>query len=406
MQKLNVKIRRAIFWLFAGLIVLAGMVFAFKPRAIYVDLAAAEIGTLTVTVSEEGETEVRDVYELSSPIMGRVLRIDVEAGDPVVAAETVVARIEPTDPSFLDLRTEEEARAAVKAANAMLELAKAQLEEAKSEQEFAQAELERAIRLVDRKLISQHELDQAEKNYKTKSASVSTAIAGIRARESELAQAKARLVTPIEIQESTKECKCLSVYAPITGKILRVLHESEGVVKAGDLLVEIGNTADLEIVVDFLSVDAVQIQPGQRVVINEWGGPESIKGIVKKVEPFGYTKTSSLGIDEQRVDVIIDLVDPHEKWQPLGHGYQVDASVILWEQDNVLKLPITALFREGEEWAVFVVEGRKAKLRKIKIGQRNSFEAQIISGIKAGELVILHPSNQIQDNVFVAKREL
>ena len=275
---MSVTFRRGIFWLVAAAILVAVFVYAFKPRPQLVDLGRTEVGPLIVTVSEDGETRVRDIYELSSPLMGRVLRIDVEAGDHVVAAETVVARIEPSDPSFLDLRTEEEARAEVKAAEAVLALAKAQLNEAESELEFAESELDRANRLVERNLVSERELDRAKKEHKTKQASVSTAIASIRARESELAKAKARLVTPVEIRDSNMECKCLSIFAPITGSILRVLHESEGVVEPGAPLVEIGDIRDLEIVVDFLSVDAVQIKAGQRVMIEEWGGYCSDKG--------------------------------------------------------------------------------------------------------------------------------
>ncbi len=403
---MNVAIRRGVFWIIAaGLLVLV-FTYAFKPRPQWVDLASVGVGPLTVTVSEDGETRVRDIYELSSPLMGRVLRIDVEAGDSVVAAETIVARIEPSDPSFLDVRSEEEARAAVKAAEAELALARAQLNEAESELEFAVSELERAKKLVARKIVSERELDRATKEHKTKQASIDTAIASIRARESELAKAKARLVTPVEIRDSNMECNCLSIFAPITGSILRVLHESEGVVEAGASLVEIGNTSDLEIVVDFLSVDAVQIEAGQRVIIEDWGGATPLKGVVKKVEPFGYTKVSSLGIEEQRVNVVIDFMDPNEVWKSLGHGYQVETHVVLWEENNVLKLPITALFREGGGWATFVVEDDRARLREVEVGKRNDYEAQIINGVLKDEKVILHPGNLIEDGTLVAERPI
>ena len=403
---MDVKLRRLIFWTVAAALLIAGLYYTFREQATLVDLGMVDTGPLEVSIAEEGETRVRDVYELSSPLMGRVLRLEVEAGDAVAAAETVIAKIEPSDPNFLDLRSEEEAKAAVKTSEAELTLAKAQLNEAESELEFAFTELERAQRLVDRKLVSQRELDQASKNYKTKAASVKTAQASIRARESELAQAKARLVTPIDVRGSNKECKCLSLFAPATGKILRVLHESEGVIEAGDVLVEIGDTADLEVVVDFLSIDAVRIKPGQRVAIEQWGGDSHLNGVVQKVEPFGYTKVSSLGIEEQRVDVIIDLVDPHEKWASLGHGYQVEARVILWHDDSVLKMPITALFRENGEWSVFVVKDHRAKLQKIELGKKNAFEAQVLAGVGEGDQVILHPSNQIKDGTLIAQREI
>ena len=403
---MEVRNRRLLLWSIIVLIVAAGLFSTFKEQAILVDIDVVRVGPLEVSISEEGETRVRDVYELSSPLMGRVLRLEVEAGDQVAAAETVVAKIEPTDPTFLDVRSEKEAKAAVSAAKAVLTLAKAKLNEAESELEFAFSELERAQRLVDRRLVSERELDQAKKNYKTKTASVKTAQASIKARESELAQAKARLVTPITAQNSGEECKCLSLFAPASGKILRVLHESEGVINAGDVLLEIGDTSDLEIVVDFLSIDAVRIKPGQKVAIEEWGGESYLNGTVNKVEPFGYTKVSSLGIEEQRVDVIIDITDSHEKWQSLGHGYQVEARVILWRDENVLKIPITSLFRNNGEWSVFVVEDNRATLKKVQIGKKNAFEAQVLAGVEKGEQVILHPSNQINEGVLIAEREI
>ncbi len=403
---MDVKNRRLLLWSLVALIVAAGLFSTFKEQPVLVDIGVVEVGPLEVSISEEGETQVRDVYELSSPLMGRVLRLEVEAGDEVSAAETVVAKIEPTDPTFLDVRSEKEAKAAVSAAEAVLTLAKAQLNEAESEMEFAFSELERAQRLVDRRLVSERELDQAKKNYKTKAASVKTAQASIKARESELAQAKARLVTPITVQNSGEECKCLSLFAPASGKILRVLHESEGVIEAGDVLVEIGDTSDLEIVVDFLSIDAVQIKPGQQVAIEEWGGEAYLNGVVNKVEPFGYTKVSSLGIEEQRVDVIIDITDAHEQWQSLGHGYQVEARVILWRDENVLKLPITSLFRNNGDWSVFVIEDNRAMLKKVQIGKRNAFEAQVLAGLEKGEQVILHPSNNINPGVLIGEREI
>ena len=403
---MNVKLRRTAFWLIAAMILLAGLYITIREQPYYVDLAVVTRGPLEVSITEEGETRVRDVFELSSPLMGRVLRLEVEAGDDVIAAQTVIAKIEPSDPSLLDLRTEEEAKAAVDASQALLSLARAKLNEAESELEFAFSDLERAQRLDDRRLVSERELDQARKNYKTRAASVKTAQASIKARESELAQAKARLVTPIELQNSAKECKCLWIYAPTTGKILRVLHESEGIVEAGNVLVEIGNIRDLEIVVDFLSVDAVKIKLGRAVEVQYWGGDKYLKGVVRKVEPFGYTKVSSLGIKEQRVDVIIDLVDPIEYWNALGHGYQVKAKVILWKEDKVLKLPITALFSEYENWSVFVVENDRAVLRKIKLGKKNALEAQILSGVEEGEQVILHPNNKINPGTLVAERNI
>jgi HlyD family secretion protein len=401
---MKAKFRRSIFWLIILLILLAGLFIAFRPQAIAVDLINVQHGSLVVTVEEEGETRIQDVYVLSAPVTGHMLRIDSEVGDDVIAAETLVAQIKPIDPEFLDVRSEEEAQAAIKAAEASLTLAEAQLVEAESEFEFAVTELERANRLIQQQVIPKRELDNAKRVFKSKRAIVNTAKAALRTRQYELARARARLISPASSTIDEKECECVNILSPITGKILQVLHESEGVVSMGTPLVEIGDPTNLEIVVDFLSSDAVRIQAGQRVIIEQWGGESTLQGIVRKIEPFGFTKTSALGIEEQRVNVIIDITDPLDKWQRLGHGYQIDASVVLWENNNVKKVPLTALFRDGEQWAVFIAQEKRAKLQHVKVGQRNGLEAEILEGLSNDSRVILHPSNQIADGVRIIPR--
>lgn len=402
---LNAKTRRSIFWLIILVLIVAGLIFTFRPQPIPVDLIKVDQGPMVVTVGEEGETRVKDVYMLSAPVTGHMLRIDAEVGDEVVAAETLVAQIKPIDPEFLDVRSEEEARAAVKTAEASLALAEAQLVEAQSEFEFAITELERANKLIQQQVIPQRELDNAKRGYKSKRAVVNTAKAALRARQFELAQARAHLVSPADLQTNDQDCKCITILSPITGKILQVLHENEGVISMGTPLVEIGDPTNLEIVVDFLSSDAVRIQPGQRVMIEEWGGESTLQGTVRKIEPFGFTKTSALGIDEQRVNVIIDLSDPAEKWQRLAHGYQIEARVVLWESENVSKVPLTSLFRDNDNWAVFVEHENRAKLQHVKLGQRNGLEAEILEGLSANAYVISHPSNQIVDNILIKARD-
>ncbi|MGR8948322.1 MAG: efflux RND transporter periplasmic adaptor subunit [Gammaproteobacteria bacterium] len=401
---LSAKTRRSIFWLVIAAFIAAGMFIAFKPTSIPVDLATVETGPLVVSVGEEGETRIRDVYTVSAPITGRMLRIEAEVGEKVVAAQTLIAQIEPSDPAFLDLRSEEEARAAVKAAEASMNLAKAQLTEAESEFEFAAIEVERANKLSQAKVMSRREVDSARRDYKSKQAVVNTAKARLVARQHELAQARAHLVSPADLQNSDRECDCVSVLAPVSGTILQILEENEGVVERGTPLVEIGDASDLEIVVDFLSSDAVKIQPGQRVIIDRWGGNGFLQGVVRKIEPFGFTKTSSLGIDEQRVNVIIDISSPHEQWQRLGHGYQVDVEVVLWEGVSVLKVPLTALFRHSADWAIFVNEHGVARLRTVEVGQRNGLAAEIKNGLSLGDEIILHPSNRINDGVRIEAR--
>ncbi|MEJ2115011.1 MAG: HlyD family efflux transporter periplasmic adaptor subunit [Gammaproteobacteria bacterium] len=361
---LSAKMRRIIFWLFILFLITAGLIFAFRPQPILVDFVKVTQGPMVVTVDEEGETRVKDIYILSAPVTGHMLRIE-----------------------------------------ASLSLAEAQLVEAKSEFEFAATELERANRLIQQQVIPERELDNAKRDYKSKSAKVNTAKAALRARQYELAQARAHLVSPAEINFDEQDCQCVNILSPITGKILQVLHESEGVISMGTALVEIGDPKNLEIVVDFLSSDAVRIQPGQRVIIQEWGGNSVLQGTVRKIEPFGFTKTSALGIDEQRVNVIIDLTDPKEKWQRLAHGYQVEARVVLWESDNVLKVPLTSLFRDNNNWAVFVEKENHAMLKHVTIGHRNGLEAEVLEGLIEGSLVISHPSNQIIDGIGIKSRD-
>lgn len=396
--------RRILVWgVLLGVLVL-GIGFAFRPTPVAVDLTAVTQGPLVVTADEEGETRIRDVFVLSSPITGHALRIDAEAGDQVFAGETVIARIEPLDPEFLDVRTEAEAEAAVSAAAAARTLAAAQLEEALAELDFAESELSRARRLINTQTISERALDNAEREFRTRTAAVSTAQAALEMRDFELAEARARLVSPVESLDMRGSCECVPIFANVDGQILQVLHESEGVVRAGEPLVEIGDPGDLEIVADYLSTDAVQIEPGQAVLIDEWGGAAALAGQVQRVEPFGFTKVSALGIEEQRVNVVIDLTDPADKWQRLGHGYRVEARVILWQAEEVVQLPLTALFRDGADWLTFVEEDGRATRRPVTLGRTNGLQAEILDGVVVGEQVVLHPSDRVVDGTRIIAR--
>jgi HlyD family secretion protein len=369
-----------------------------------VDFAAAVQGPLVVTIDEEAETRVRDVFVLSAPVTGRLRRIEADVGDRVTAGETLIAQIEPADPSFLDLRSESQARAAVQAAESGLALAKAELVEAIAEHEFAQSELARAEELIKRNIIAQRALDDARRLFKTRSAAVTTAQAAVNVRQFQLAEAKARLVSPAEARNPQNGCDCLNIVAPVTGKILRLIHESEMVVQAGEPLVEIGDPQALEIVADLLSSDAVRVEPGQPVIIDEWGGAYLLAGEVRRIEPFGFTKVSALGIEEQRVNVIIDISDPRERWRRLGHGYRVEARIVLWRGENVVKVPLTALFRDGGDWALFVEEDGRARRRAVELGHSNGLEAEIAGGVEAGARVILNPSDRIADGVRLRER--
>jgi HlyD family secretion protein len=212
------------------------------------------------------------------------------------------------------------------------------------------------------------------------------------------------LLTPATTRERTAECECVTVYSPVSGNVLRIATESEGVVPSGTPLVEVGNPEQLEVVVDLLSADAVRVEAGQRVIIESWGGDQPLAGAVRRVEPFGFTKVSALGIEEQRVNVVIDITEPRERWQRLGHGYRVEPRIVLWEATDILRVPLSALFRQGDRWAVFVERNRRAVLQEVEIGQGNGLEAEVRSGLVQGDRVVLHPGDRVSPGARLAER--
>jgi HlyD family secretion protein len=398
--------RRLWFWLppFVALAIVLGWLF--RPQAVAVDLATVARGPMQVTVGDEGETRVRDMFVVSAPVPGLMRRVELEAGDKVVADETVIARIEPSDPAFLDPRSEAEARAAMRASEAARAHAAAELRRAEAERDFAEAELKRYEGLAERATISQSDLDAARRRARTAAAAVEEAVAGLRVRDSELEQARARLLGPGAKIDRRDGCDCILVRSPVSGSVLRVLTESEGVVNSGTPLVEIGNPRRLEIVADLLSTDAVKVRPGQRALIEGWGGGRALGAVVRRVEPYGFTKVSALGVEEQRVNVIIDVTDPIELWRSLGHGYRVEPRIVLWESQSVLKVPLSSLFREGDGWAAFVKRRGRAVLTPVRIGHEDGFDAEVIDGLSEGDVVVLHPSDRVTDGARIAPRGL
>ncbi len=395
--------RRTIIWGGFGLAIALGLAYAFKPQPVLVDIVTLERGSMMVTLDEEGETRVRDVYVLSAPVAGRAQRIDAEVGDAVRAGETVVAEIQPIDPSFLDRRSRAQAEAVEKAASAAMQLARAELDQAEAELDFTEGELERARRLRSESAIAERSLDLAENAFRIRQAAVAMATSALEIREFELENAHAQLVSPVDGAGDGETCDCVPITSPVDGRILEIRHKSEGVVQPGEPLVDIGDPADLEIAADFLSADAVQIEPGQKVLIEDWGG-ETIVGEVRRVDPAGFTKVSALGIEEQRVNVIVDFDTTALDRRRLSHGYRAEVRVVLWEDDDALKLPLTALFRDGERWAVFVEEDGYARRRHVKIGRRNGLDAELLDGSETGTNVVRHPSDQVSDGVLIERR--
>ncbi|MEE8272502.1 MAG: HlyD family efflux transporter periplasmic adaptor subunit [Alphaproteobacteria bacterium] len=393
-------------WRVAGaVVVVSALAYAFRPQPVPVDTAVVARGPLVVTVDDDGETRVREVYLVSAPLPGRVLRFDGDVGDPVTAEETVLATILPTDPTFLDIRTRSELEAVVRAADAARTLAEAEVARTEAEVDYAVAEHERATRLFDRGTISAAALDRARMGARTQEAALMTARAALNVREHELATARASLIGPSADDRDVDRYSgcCFLVRAPVSGRILRIVHESEGVVAAGAPLVEIGDPHDLEVVVDLLSSDSVRVEEGAAALIEDWGGP-SLNGRLRRIEPYAFTKVSALGIEEQRVNVIIDFVDPPELWRQLGHGYQVEARIVVWQGDDVLKSPQAALFRDGNDWAVFVLADGRASLRRIEVGHMDGRHAEVLDGLAAGDTVVLHPSDRVTDGVRAVAR--
>nr|WP_245363898.1 HlyD family efflux transporter periplasmic adaptor subunit [Neorhizobium galegae] len=379
-----------------------GIGYSLRPQPIPVDLATVRRETLRVAITDEGETRVRDIYTLHAPLRGHLHRLTAEPGDPVQAGETTLARIEPAAPDFLDVRTEAAQRAAVEAAAAARELAVAEMEGAKVNLEYAKAELARARLQSEHQAISKRTLEEAERIFRVAETALATTEAALEVREYEFNRARSQLLSRQEIDSRSAACECVQVKAPVGGLVLQVLRRSEGVVEAGTPLVAIGNPQDLEVVVDLLSEDAVTINAGQRALVHDWGGPD-LEARVKRIEPFGQTKVSALGIEEQRVMVVLELVSPPESWRSLGHGFRVDVDVILFER-AVPQLSLGAFFREGDDWAVFASENGRARRRKVSVGHRNTRAVEILSGLNEGDQVVLYPNSQIEDGSRIELR--
>lgn len=401
----SVTRKRMLAWGGVALVLLVLLGIAVAPRPVPVDLVTVERGALRVTLDHEGKTRVHDRFVVSAPVAGQVLRIELEPGDPVVAGKTVMATFEPGVPPLLDVRSRAEAEARVRAARATLDQAQAELSRAQTEQAFAQAQAERTRRLAADGIASKEALDAAEAEGRGRAEARKAAESAARAAEHELEAARAALVDGGDATGGSAAPKraAITLRAPIDGVVLRRLHESKAVVPAGEPLLELADPADLEIVADYLSTDAVRIRPGMAVLIEQWGGG-TLRGRVQRVEPYGFLKVSALGVEEQRVNVIISFDDPRGAWKALGDGYRVEARTIVWERTDVVKAPTGALFRYGESWAVFAVEAGRARLKRVEVGQRNGLEAELLKGLSPGELVITHPSDAVRDGVRVTRR--
>lgn len=377
---------------------IGAIVIALGPPVVDVEIAEVGIGPLQVTVTSEGKTRVKDLYEITAPIQGCLLRVPFKAGDPVNQGQTLTV-LEPTAPEFLTARSSAEARAKVRVAQAAYDLAEADIKRCEAELEYADSELWRIKALKKTGADTQHALDEAKKNLKTKEAELTVAKMKLREEQHNLEVAKAGLLHPSSSAEDSS-VSTIQIKSPINGRILKVEQESETIVNPGQVIMRLGDPRVIEVELEMLSNDAARINIGAEVKIEAWGGP-MLKGRVYRIEPLGYTKVSSLGIEEQRVLVLVDFEGLEASWEKLGHGYGLDAHVVVWENPNVLLVPMGALFRKKNKWATYAINGDRAYLTPVEIGYSTTYQAEVISGLSKGDQVILYPSDQIVDGVRV-----
>jgi HlyD family secretion protein len=374
-------------WLpYAGAAVLVALITAgLWPRPLPVETARTVVGSLRATVNEEGKTRIKQRYVVSAPVAGQLRRIPFKAGAEVRADETVVAVIEPVSPTLLDARTRT-------ATEAKRDTAVANVEKARAGQHFAASDLRRLEKLHAEKMVSVQELENGQLREASAAKEQAAAESTLRQAEAELAEfggstsvGTNTLLDPVQVK------------APATGSVLHVFEENARVVAAGTPLMEIGDPADLEVVVEVLSRDGAAIPTGTPVELEQWGGGQPLRAKVRLVEPAAFTKVSALGVEEQRVNVIADLLTPLDQRRNVGDNFRVEAKIIVWEAHDALKVPAGALFRKGEQWAAFVVADGRARLKIVKAGHSSGTETQVLEGLKQGEEVILYPGSRVRD---------
>lgn len=384
------------------MIVACLLAYGFWPRPVSVDTILVKQGALTVTVDDDGETRIREKYSISAPVTGHLLRLQLHPGDLVVQSETEIARMIPANPSLLDARSQAESEARMRAAEAGKEQANAVLTSAIEVADLAEHSLERARKLASSKSIPEAEMEQAEHEAGQAKANVRAAEFNLKVRTFELEQAVAALTQSTD-QTISDQTAAMTIVAPTCGRVLRVFHEDAGVVNAGTPLLEVGNIQDMEMVLDILSTEAVRIQPGAKIFIEHWGGNSTLNGIVRRIEPAAFLKVSALGVEEKRVNVIADFVDPWEARKSLGDGFRIEARIVIdTTSPESLKVASGALFRHGESWHVYRVRNSRAELVPVAIGASNGYETEIREGLDRGEWVILHPTDQVRSGTRVS----
>jgi HlyD family secretion protein len=382
-----------------GAILLAAIVLGLWPKPIPVETAVVSRGQLTVSVLEEGKTRIRHRFAISPPVAGYLNRVALRAGASIRAGETVLATIEAEQSGFLDPRTRAEAEARVKAAEANRQQRRSEADRARAALDLAQKDFARANELLRGKVISRQEWDTAENRVSILTRELNAAEFALRVAGFELTQARATLVQ-LQTPEGGPSQR-LRIVSPVDGYVLNVYEENARVITAGTPIMEVGDPRDLEAEIELLSSDAVAVAPGADVSIEQWGGEGTLRGRVSLVERGGFTKISALGVEEQRVKVRVDFLDSPPTGRELGDRYRVEARIATWHGVDVLQVPTGALFRRGGDWMTFVVENRKAHLRKVEIGHNSGLAAEVLSGLSLGEKVIVYPPDSVADGASV-----
>lgn len=417
------RLRRGWPWLVGGLVLLVLLVQALRPAVHEVETIEARMQPMQVTLDEEGQTRWRDTFVLTAPVSGTVSRVVLEPGDRVRAGD-VVATLQAATPPLLDARTREELQARVAAARAALEQAKAEQAAADAQAKQAASDLARMRPLKGVGALAAADLEALELRARMASDRRAAASFAVRVASHQVEAAEAALRVGVRAPAGRDDARggsddarggggsaaVLRLRAPVDGVIWRRHRVSAGVVGAGEPLVEIGDPTTLEVVADYLSTDAVQLRAGMPVLVDGWGGDAgagvdggvgALPATIRRIEPAGFTKVSALGVEEQRVNVVVVPTGREEAWTALGAGYRVETRAVVWEAERVLAVPVGGLFRAGQAWAVFVVRDGRAEQREVQIGHRTATHVEVTSGLAAGDMVIVHPGDQITDGVAV-----
>jgi len=402
---------RKIIWVLVLVALVFAAVLALIPKPVEVETVAVAEGTLRVSVQEDGKTRIREKYIVSAPVSGRLTRISLNEGDKISLEDTLIAVILPSDPAMLDARARAQAEARVKSAEASLKRSISSAEQARIKHDLAEKKFERAERLIVSKSIAEDEFEIIRTEFLSTTQAIDSARfdTEIAKFELKMAQAAANQFENVQtgdgsdVQNEQQKVEPFEIVSPVAGKVLRVFQESSTVVSVGAPLIEVGDPRNLEIEIDVLSTDAVRIQPGAELTIDHWGGEKPLTGIVRVIEPAAFTKISSLGVEEQRVNIIADFSESADRLKSLGDGYRVEAKITVENIENTRIIPSSALFRHQREWHVFKIVNEQAVLTRVEIGSQNETHTQILNGLQQGDEVIVYPSDQVASGTTIKK---